>query len=258
MNSLAVLLLLQIAAVPPTKAVAQRDLDGYPFAVGERFTYSAKLGVLSLGQGTVEVAGLDTIRGVESFLFRFTLTGGVVTYRLNDTLESWTGTRDFYSRRFVQRMDEGGKKRFKHYEIFPDSGVFHDIGKKVVRPSSAEPVDDTAFLYFVRITPLEVGRTYQFENYFRKDKNPVILRVEKRERMELPDGRKVDCLVIQPIIGEKGGLFTRQSDARVWLTDDARRLPVQIRTRFPFGTITLRMKAMELPTRPDRAGGAGS
>jgi hypothetical protein len=33
---------------------------------------------------------------------------------------------------------------------------------------------------------------------------------------------------------------------------------VQIRTRFPFGTITLRMKAMELPARSDRAAGAGS
>lgn len=258
MNTIAALLLLQTAVAPPPKAATERNLDSYPFAVGERFTYSAKLGVLSLGQGTVEVARLDTIRGVESFLFRFTLNGGVVTYKLNDTLESWTGTGDFYSRRFVQRMDEGGKQRFKHYEIFPDSGVFHDVGKKVVRPTSSAPVDDTAFLYFVRITPLEVGRTYEFDNYFRKDKNPVILRVEKREKMELPDGRKVDCLVVQPIIGEKGGLFTRQSDARVWLTDDARRLPVQIRTRFPFGTITLRMKAMELPPRPARAGGGGS
>jgi hypothetical protein len=33
----------------------------------------------------------------------------------------------------------------------------------------------------------------------------------------------------------------------IWLTDDARRLPVQIRSKFPFGTITLRLKAMALP-----------
>jgi hypothetical protein len=33
----------------------------------------------------------------------------------------------------------------------------------------------------------------------------------------------------------------------VWLTDDERRIPVQIRIRFPFGVITMRLKAMEIP-----------
>ena len=38
----------------------------YPWAVGEKLTYSAKLGMLTLGSGTLEVAGVDTVRGVES------------------------------------------------------------------------------------------------------------------------------------------------------------------------------------------------
>jgi hypothetical protein len=42
-------------------------------------------------------------------------------------------------------------------------------------------------------------------------------------------------------------MFSKRSDTRIWLTDDARRLPVQIRSKFPFGTITLRMKEMVLP-----------
>ena len=64
--------------------------------------------------------------------------------------------------------------------------------------------------------------------------------------MELPDGNKVPCLVLHPIIDTKG-LFSKRSETRIWITDDARRLPVQIRTKFPFGTITLRLKDMVLP-----------
>jgi hypothetical protein len=247
----ALLLALQAAPGPGVKpAPAMPD---YPFAVGERLTFSAKLGIISLGEGSVEVAGTDTVRGVDAFHFRFTLAGGVPLYSLDDTLESWTGIQDLLSRRFVQHQLEGGKTRVRHYEIFPDSGVYHELVKHKTGAASSFPIDDAAFLYFVRITPLEVGQTYEFDRYFRQELNPVVLKVHKREQMELPDGTKAQCLVIQPIIGEKGGLFSRQSDTRVWLTDDERRLPVQIRMRFPFGVITMRLKEMHLPARPPKA-----
>jgi hypothetical protein len=64
--------------------------------------------------------------------------------------------------------------------------------------------------------------------------------------MELPDGKEIECLVLHPVIETKG-MFSKRSDTRIWLTDDARRLPVQIRTKFNFGTITLRLKDMVLP-----------
>jgi len=246
MVSALLLLALQAPMAPPQPATT----PDYPFAVGERLTYSAKLGIVTLGEGHVEVARRDTVRGVDAFVFRFTLSGGVPLYSLDDTLESWTGVQDLLSRRFVQRQFEGGKTRFRDYEIFPDSGLYHEVSRNKTGLSSQFPIDDAGFLYFVRVTPLEVGKTYEFDRYFRKELNPVVLIVHKREEMELPDGTKVQCLVIQPIVGEKGSLFGRQSDTRVWLTDDERRIPVQIRIRFVFGTITMRLKAMELPAAP--------
>lgn len=249
-------LLLALQAPAAGQASVAPEPPAYPFAVGEKLTYSAKLGIVSLGEGAVEVARTDTVRGVDAFVFRFTLAGGVPFYSLDDTLESWTGVDDLLSRRFVQRQFEGGKTRFRHYEIFPDSGLYHEYQTKKSGKSSQFPIDDAAFLYFVRVTPLEVGKTYEFDRYFKLELNPVILKVHKREEMELPDGSKVQCLVVQPIVGEKGSLFGRQSDTRVWLTDDERRIPVQIRIRFPFGTITMRLKEMQLPPLP--AGSDGS
>ena len=49
--------------------------------------------------------------------------------------------------------------------------------------------------------------------------------------------------MLHPVIDTKG-MFSKRSETRIWLTDDARRLPVQIRSKFPFGTITLRLKEM--------------
>jgi hypothetical protein len=215
--------------------------------VGETLTYTAKLGLLSLGSGTLEVAGIDTVRGEESFRFRFRLQGKTIVYSLDDVLESFVGTRDLVSRRFVQDFLENGKPIKRHYEIVADSGYYREEGKPGTQPAPANALDDAAFFYFVRVTELQVGKTYSYDRYFRKEKNPVTIEVTKREKMELPDGREVDCLVLHPVIDTKG-MFSKRSDTRIWLTDDERRLPVQIRSKFPFGTITLRMKEMVLPS----------
>jgi hypothetical protein len=221
----------------------------YPFAVGETLTYSAKLGMLTLGSGTLQVAALDSVRGKEAFKFRFRLTGKTVFYSLDDVLESWVTTEGFESHRFVQDFLENDKPKHRIYEIYPDSGFYREAGRDSAYPTPDAPLDDAAFFYFVRITPLEVGKTYTFDRYFRKDKNPVTIQVMKREKMELPDGTEVPCLVLHPVIDTKG-MFSKRSETRIWLTDDARRLPVQIRSKFPFGTITLRLREMVVPPAP--------
>jgi hypothetical protein len=247
---------IAVAVIALQGGGAPADTSAFPFAVGEKLTYTAKLGLISLGSGTLEVAAKDSIRGDETFRFRFRLRGKTVFYSLDDVLESWVGTGDFISRRFVQDFVENDKPRHRTYEIYADSGFFREVGKEKTEPTPADPLDDAAFFYFVRITPLAVGKKYVYPRYFRKDKNPVTIEVTKREKMGLPDGSEVNCLVLHPVIDTQG-LFSKRSDTRIWLTDDSRRIPVQIRTKFPFGTITLRLKEMVLAgsTAPAPASG---
>jgi hypothetical protein len=181
---------------------------------------------------------------VETYLFRFTLEGGTFFFRIRSDLESWSGTGDLVSRRFQFVSNENDRVYQHTYDIFPDSGLFREQGKDTAGQAPADPLDEMAFFYFVRVTPLEVGKTYEFPRYFKKDLNPVIIRVLKREKQELPDGQKVDCLVLNPVVGDRG-MFSPRADARVWLTDDPRRIPVQVRSRQPFGTLTLQLTSME-------------
>jgi hypothetical protein len=218
----------------------------HPFRVGENLQYSAKLGFIRLGTGNIEVARIDTVRGAEAYHFRFALAGGNALYRLNSTLESWTRVDDLKSLRYFNDNNENGKVRQRRFEIFPDSGFYRQEGVKDSLPTVEHPLDDAAFLFYMRTQALEVGKEYRLDLYFRKDKNPVILRVEKEEEMELPDGTKVKCLVVAPIVGDRG-LFAARQEARVWITNDEHRIPVQIRTRYPFGTIVLRLEKMTLP-----------
>ena len=135
----------------------------------------------------------------------------------------------------------------RDYDIYPDSGYYRQRGKEGHQPTPSQPLDDASLLYFVRTTPLEMGKSYRFDKYFIKEKNPLVIRVLKRERMELPDGTKVDCLVLNPVIDDKG-MFADRAEARLWITDDERRIPVQIRSKYTWGTVTLRLEKISLTT----------
>ncbi|HXE58536.1 MAG TPA: DUF3108 domain-containing protein [Gemmatimonadales bacterium] len=256
LGNLLALVVLQTAGAPAPRAPApapppSRTVADYPFAVGETFEYGVKMGMINLGSASMSIVGIDTVRGREAFVFRFALAGGVLGYDINTVLQSWTGVADFVSLRFHKDADEDGKVRKTHFEIFPDSGFSREEGQERVHEAPAAPLDDAAFFYFLRTTPFEVGKTYRYARYFRKERNPLTVRVLKRERIELPDGRKVQCLVLHPVIRAKG-ILSERSDARFWVTDDSLRIPVQIRTRFPFGTITLRLTEMRLGRAGER------
>jgi hypothetical protein len=214
-----------------------------PFPVGERLTYQAKYGVFNVGTAVMEVAGIDTVRGVETVHFQFRISGGALWYHLDQTLESWVGRCDFRSRRFRSIQDERDRHRERHYEIYPDSGFYREDGRDTTFATVADPLDDAAFLYWIRTVPLEVGKRYQYTRYFRPDRNPVIVEVLKRERVSVA-GQKWNAIVVRPKIPQGRGIFAEKSETRMWISDDARRVVLAIQSNFSFGQVTLKLKAL--------------
>jgi hypothetical protein len=262
-RSLLVLAALAWAGPVVAQSAGPGTATSYPFQVGERFQYQVKLGIFSVGRASMHVAGLDTIGGHEAFRLRFILNGKALFFSLDDTLTSWTGTRDFRSHRFLQLNNEDGRKRVRDYTIHADSGFY----RRANRPDTtyqtvAEPLDDVAFFYWVRTVPLTVGQSYTWDRYFRPDRNPVRIRVLRRQNCELPGNIKRQCLLIQPSI-RATGMLGESSDARILITDDADRIPVEVRSSFSFGTLVLKLRSVthgapptDLPPSADSGTGA--
>lgn len=236
---------LQQPAPPPVRARI-----AVPFGVGERADYAVKYGPFSVGSGIMEVAALDTVRGVETWHTVFRVRGGVPGFRVDDRMESWMDTHSLASLRHRQELSEGSRERERQFEIFPDSGVYVEDGKDPV-PTVPLPLDDGSFLYFLRTIPLEVGQEYSFDRYFRPDRNPVRIQVLRRERIRVPAGT-FDAIVVRPIIKARG-VFSENGRAEVWLTDDERRLMVQMKSHLKFGSLSLYLKAYRPATTPDSA-----
>jgi hypothetical protein len=211
-----------------------------PYGVGERLEYDVRFGRLKVGSGTMEVVGTTHVRDRETWHTVFTVRGGNFMYRVNDRYESWIDTRTGNSLRYRQDQHEGNRDVERNFEFFPDRAVYTENGEPE-QPSVNNPLDDASFIYFLRTIPLNVGETYNFDRYFIPDRNPVIIRVLRRERIRVPAG-EFDAIVIQPIIKSRG-LFSENGHAEVWLSDDENHIMLQMKSGLKIGSLNLFLKS---------------
>ena len=214
-----------------------------PFGPGERMEYDVKFGVLRVGNAHMEVVALDNLRGRPAWHTAFWVQGGNFMYRVNDVYESWMDAETLSSLRFVQMLEEGGKDTERRFEIYPERAIFIQTSKKPPKeePSVSQPLDDGSFLYFLRTIPLEVGKTYDFNRYFRPDRNPVRIKVLRKESVKVPAGT-FNAIVVQPVIKTKG-IFSENGHAEVWLSDDDRHIMLQLKSKLSFGSLNLYLKS---------------
>ncbi len=226
-----------------TESRAGSDRAKVPFGVGERMEYEVRFGRLKVGNAHMEVVALEHLRGRPVWHTAFWVQGGNFLYRVNDVYESWIDAESLSSLRFVQELEEGGKNTTRKYEIFPERAVFIQTNKKDAKEekSVSNPLDDGSFLYFIRTIPLVVGETYDFHRYFRPDRNPVRIKVLRKERIRVPAGT-FNAIVIQPVIKTKG-IFSENGHAEIWLSDDDRHVMLQLKSRLSFGSLNLFLKS---------------
>jgi len=187
----------------------------------------------------LEVVGIDNVRGLPTVHSVFSVNGGVKLYRVNDRYESWFDPRSFSTLRAVQDIDQGSYERQRNFEIFPERRTFNENDKPEA-PTVSQPLDEGSFIYFLRSIPLEVGKTYEFDRYFRPDRNPVKVVVVRKERVKVPAGT-FDAIVVRPVI-KTSGIFGEGGRAEVWFTDDSTRTLVQLKSQLKFGSLNLYLR----------------
>lgn len=226
------------AQIPAPATLA--DTDSTPWHVGERLEYGVKFGFISIGHSSLDVLGIDSVRGEPCWHVQFIFHAGVLGYSLDDSLQSWFGVKDLVSRRFHQDDNENGRRHVRHYEIFPDRMMWirneSDSGA-----TPADPLDETSFFFFARSRTLEPGEQLVMNRYFQKEHNPVTLQVLQRQNVSVPAGHYA-AVVIRPIF-QSGGLFGRGGKALIWFSDDAARVPIRIRSSLPVGSLDMSLRS---------------
>ncbi len=227
-----------------------------PFGVGERMEYQVKLGIASVGNGHMTVHGIETIRGHRAYHVSMGIRGGIrFVARVDNLFESWIDVETLASHRFIQDQDELRTQRHRQFDFFHAERRFERAdGEESGELITPFPLDDISFVYYARTLPLEVGKTYTLNQYFRPDRNPVILQVLRKDRVTVPAGT-FNTIVVRPIIRTRG-LFSEGGEAEIHFTDDNRRLMVYMQSRVPGMNLSLHLRDFT-PGRPLRTFSGG-
>jgi len=164
-------------------------------------------------------------------------------FKVRDQIESIVNRDDLSTIRFAKHLNEKGRSK-------DDSTVIDERRKIAIRRRpNHDPVevivpkpvfDPLSLVYHIRQLPLEPGTTQRFSVF--SDGKVYILeaRITRRESISTPAG-SFKTVVVEPKM-LAGGLFRDEGDLRIWYTDDARHIPVQIRSDLKIGSITASLK----------------
>ncbi len=213
-----------------------------PFGPGERAEYQVRLGRVSVGEGHMEVHGVERVRGNRSYHISMGISGGIPLARVNNLYQSWLDLDQLTARRFIQDQNEIRTERFRHFEFYPEERRWEraDIDEDGELPTDF-PLDDISFVYYVRSLPLEVGKTYTLDRYFQERGNPVVVKVVRKDTVEVPAGT-FNTIVVEPIIQTRG-LFGEGGEAEIHFSDDEHRVMVKLSSRVPVvGSLSLHLR----------------
>jgi hypothetical protein len=228
------------AAVTTTVAPAPA-MAPVPFAVGEELVFHATFGVFPAGSARMRVEGIELIRGRPAYHVVFAVDGGIPFFRVHDRYESWIDVQTLSSLRHKQIISEGRYHRNTTYEIFPERAEYQK-NDEPARPSVSDPLDDGSFIYAVRVANIRAGETRTDDRYFQPDRNPVVLTGVREDTVTVGAGTFI-ATVVRPTI-KTSGIFSENGEAQVWFSNDAQRLPVQLKTRFAKFSLTLSLESV--------------
>jgi hypothetical protein len=227
-----------------------------PFPSAEKLSYDIEWRLIYAGSAQLSLAPKpgdprkwDSQLRVES--------GGLVS-KLYTLQETYNTVMDDGFCTTATQLDAIEGKRHRDTKVVYDhtrgkaSSVERDLNKNVVIKSSeveipACAIDVIAGLYKLRMDKLEPGQSKQVPMSDGRKTAYVRVEAQGRERVKIKAGT-FDTIRYEVFLFN-GALYSRKADLFVWLTDDAHRLPVQIRARmnFPVGMITFELTKDEHP-----------
>ncbi len=204
-----------------------------PFAVGERLEYRIRLGPVTVGSATLEIAGRQDCGASIAYVVRYTARSNralAALYPVRDRITCWADTLDFRSHRLRKRIREGSYREAWDLRLDHAAGrATNSDGRHLAIPPGCHDV----FSALLRLRASQLAADAQVTI-------PVILggavssmrvQVAGEEQVTVPAG-SFRCLVLVPQLGGQGP-FRHDGKVTVALSQDARRLPVRVSVKVP-------------------------
>lgn len=228
-------------SLAPAAASAQPKLDSRPPFVGETLRFG--ISILGTAGGDLTLSAKETqLDGRPAYKFELSAISGEFLSKIflvRDYLASWVDPKTFRTLRFEKHTVEGKRVRDDLIEFDYEKKIAYRDGKPI--PIEESTLDSLSSIYYIRLLDLDRGDPIPLTVVARR-LFPLSVVVAGRETVTTPAGTfktiRVEPRGPESLIG-KGKTLT------LWLTDDERKMPVQIKSKLKVGTLTGKLKAVE-------------
>lgn len=198
------------------------------------------------GGAQLELVAEARSEGFFAWLFRF---------RVNDRTVARFDPASGCSLGIEKHLREGRAARDQLVRIDPESGVAEVEDAKVPQKRfelAPCTLDVLSAFYVTRLRGVPEGGSLELPVFDNGKHYRLGVRFVGRERLDLPApfGKKYPTLVIEPQLVEGTGLFVKQGRLRIWLSDDARRVPVRLRSRVAIGSVSAELEKYDPGVAP--------
>lgn len=215
---------------------------GFEFPHGQTLHYE--------GEWRFWTAGISTVRieraGSQEHVTASADSSGVVAllYRVQDRFNSYFDAKSLCSYKLLKHTEEGSHRRetaisydyARRKAILEERNLKDNSQKKTENDIPGCVTDVLSGIFYVGSLPLLQGANYTFPLNDGGKTVTVQAHVEGKEQVKTPAG------TFQTIrVGPEGdsGILKNRGRIWIWYTDDAQHLPVQMRAKLLWGTLTV-------------------
>ncbi len=224
-----------------------RKLENSAFYEGEKLTFNVNYGFITAGVAEMAIPKIKRISGRETYHITFRVNSVPSFdpfFKVRDRYETYMDVEGLFPWRFEQHVREGNYTR--------DFSAFFDQRRNIAKTKKgtydipAYVNDIVSAFYFARTInydTLEIGDKIHLQNFFKDKVYPLDVVYLGKETVKVEAGT-FECIMIEPLVQE-GGLFKSEGNIIIWLSNDANKIPVKVKTKVIIGSIDAELKSYE-------------
>ena len=215
---------------------------------GEAYVYEVEWRLWKAGTATLRIEDAGTEHRVVASADSIGVAA--LLYTVHDRFEAFFDRKSFCSRNLTKQTEEGFRRfrtsiRFdysRRKSVLEETNLRSNQSKTVENDIPDCVTDVISGIYYLGSQPLAPDATYSFPLNDGGRTTQVEARVEAREEVRTPAG-SFQAIRVQPRAAS--GVLKDRGQVWIWYSDDAARIPVQMRARMFWGTLTFRLARID-------------
>jgi len=218
------------------------------FPAAQTLTYQVDWRLLPAGTLTMH---LESVGDQEHISATAASLGSIsLLYRVNDRFDSVVDRATGCSQSLTKRAEEGRRRvntevKFDYAaarQTLTEKNLVKGTGKQSSGPLPACATDVLSSVFYIATQPLVPGQSFTFPLADSLRTIGVTLKAEARETIKVA-GTTYNTIRVQPTAD--AAVVRNRGQIWVWYSDDSRHIPVQIKAKLFWGTLTFRLTSID-------------